>query len=115
MRRVAIFLAALFCTTFCFAQYRTPDYRELGYRAFAPYSGAVFDLTEERWVSFPEGVPVLRDTPAGPRRKANPVLDELIAAAEALLNICRGLDGRANRDLRNYTEAIRELIAKIEK
>ena len=31
MRRVAIFLAALFCTTFCFAQYRTPDYRELGY------------------------------------------------------------------------------------
>ena len=31
MRRVAIFLAALFCTTLCFAQYRTPDYRELGY------------------------------------------------------------------------------------
>ena len=36
-------------------------------------------------------------------------------AAEALLNICRGLDGRANRDLRNYTETIRKLIAKIEK
>jgi metallo-beta-lactamase family protein len=89
--------------------------RELGYRAFAPYSGAVFDLLDERWISFPEGVAIQRDTPAGPRRKANPVLDELIAAAEALLNVCRGLDGRANRDLRNYTEAIRKLIAKIEK
>ena len=41
--------------------------------------------------------------------------EELIAAAEALLKVCRGLDGRANRDLRNYTEAIRKLIAKIEK
>ena len=89
--------------------------RELGYRAFAPYSGAIFDLLEERWITFPEGVAIQRDTSAGPRRKANPVLDELIAAAEALLNLCRGLDGRANRDLRNYTEMIRKLIAKIEK
>jgi metallo-beta-lactamase family protein len=89
--------------------------RELGYRAFAPYSGASFDLLEERWVSFPDGVAIERDTPAGPRRKASPVLDELIAAAQELLNVCRGLDGRANRDLRNYTETIRRLIAKIEK
>ena len=42
-------------------------------------------------------------------------MNELIAAAEALLDLCRGLDGRANRDLRNYTEMIRKLIAKIEK
>ena len=89
--------------------------RELGYRAFAPFSGATFDLLEERWISFPEGVAIQRDTPGGVRRKANPVLDELIAAAEALLSVCRGLDGRANRDLRNYTETIRKLISKIEK
>ena len=89
--------------------------RELGYRAFAPFSGATFDLLEECWISFPEGVAIQRDTPGGVRRKANPVLDELIAAAEALLSVCRGLDGRANRDLRNYTETIRKLISKIEK
>lgn len=88
--------------------------REMGYRAFAPYSGATFDLLEERWTSFPEGVPVRRDTPAA-AKKVNPVLAELIEAAERLLEICRGLDGRANRDLRNYTEAIRKLITKIEK
>ena len=89
--------------------------RELGYRAFAPYSGAVFDLTEERWLSFPEGVPVKQNGPAPAKRSVNPLLTELIAAAEELLNVVRGLDGRANRDLRNYAELIRKLIAKIEK
>ena len=88
--------------------------RELGYRAFAPYSGAIFDLLEERWVSFPEGIPIKRDTPAA-KKKANPLLTDLIEAAEKLLEICRGLDGRANRDLKSYTETIRKLIAKIEK
>ena len=89
--------------------------RELGYRAFAPYSGAVFDLLEERWIRFPEGVPVRRDTPSGTKKKVNPLLTELIGEAERLLELCRGLDGRANRDLRSYTEMIRKLIAKIEK
>ena len=88
--------------------------REMGYRAFAPYSGATFDLLEERWIRFPEGVPIKRDTPAAVK-KVNPVLAELIEAAERLLEICRGLDGRANRDLRSYAETIRKLIAKIEK
>ena len=36
-------------------------------------------------------------------------------AETLLLNLCRGLDGRANRDLRSYAETIRKLITKIEK
>ena len=88
--------------------------KELGYRAFAPYSGAVFDLLAERWDSFPEGIPVSRED-TGARKKVNPVLNDLIAEAERLLAVCRGLEGRANRDLRNYTEVIRKLISKIEK
>lgn len=87
--------------------------KELGYRAFAPYSGATFDLLEERWETFPEGVPVVKE--GGGKKKENPLLKELVEAAEQLLAICRGLDGRANRDLRNYAEWIRKLIAKIEK
>lgn len=89
--------------------------RELGYRAFAPYSGAVFDLLEERWLRFPEGVPVKSDAPAAARRKTNPILAELVNTAEELLNLCRSLDGRSNRDLKSYTETIRKLIAKIQK
>ena len=86
--------------------------RELGYRSFAPYSGAIFDLLEDRWIYFPDGVPVKKESPA---KKTNPLLDDLVEAAENLLTVCRGLDGRANRDLRSYTETIRKLIAKIEK
>ncbi len=89
--------------------------QELGYRAFAPYSGAVFDLLEERWVRFPEGIPVQQTMPSAAKKKANPLLTELVQAAEDLLEICKRLDGRANRDLKNYTELIRKLITKIEK
>lgn len=89
--------------------------RELGYRAFAPYSGAEFDLLEGRWIRFPEGVPVERDVPAAGRRKVSEAFTELIRAVEDLMKTCRGLEGRANKELRGYTEHIRKLIAKMEK
>ena len=89
--------------------------RELGYRAFAPYSGATFDLLEERWIRFPEGIPIKHEYKASFGKKANPLVDELVDEAEKLLEICRGLNGRSNRDLRNYAETIRKLINKIEK
>ena len=91
--------------------------RELGYRAFAPYSGAEFDLLENRWLSFPEGEPVKRDTPVGgtEKRRTSPAFLELMEEAEKLLKVCRGLEGRANKELRSYAEHIRKLIAKMEK
>ena len=89
--------------------------RELGYRAFAPYSGAVFDLMENRWLFFPEGIPLSRDLPTGGKRKSSPAFLELISELEHLEKTCRGLEGRANKELRGYTEQIRKLIAKMEK
>ena len=44
-----------------------------------------------------------------------PGLPERGFGGRSMEDLCRGLDGRANRDLRNYTEMIRKLIAKIEK
>ena len=89
--------------------------RELGYRAFAPYSGASFDLLEDRWIIWPEGVPVKRDTPVQGKRKISEAFQELLNTVELLLRTCRGLEGRANKELRSYTEQIRKLIAKMEK
>ena len=89
--------------------------REFGYRAFAPYSGACFDLLEDRWLSWPEGIPIEKETPAQKQKKQNPVFLELIEACEKLLKACRGLEGHANKELRSYTESIRKLIAKIER
>ena len=89
--------------------------RELGYRAFAPYSGAEFDLLEGRWISFPEGVPVEKGAAGGKQKKTSPAFTELMEAAEALLETCRNLEGHANRELRSCTEMIRKLIAKIQR
>ena len=89
--------------------------RELGYRAFAPYSGATFDLLEDRWICFPEGVAVERETPSSGKRKVSEAYSELIQAAEALLRTCKELEGRANKELRSFTEQIQKLISKMEK
>ena len=89
--------------------------RELGYRAFAPYSGAEFDVLAGRWTAFPEGEPIDHGTPSVRQRKTSPAFTELIAAAEQLLKTAGTLEGHANKELRSYTESIRRLIAKMER
>ena len=89
--------------------------RELGYRAFAPYSGAEFDLMANRWISFPEGELIERNVPAPKQRKVSPDFTALIAAAEQLLKTAKSLEGHANKELRSYAESIRKLIAKMER
>ena len=66
--------------------------RELGYRAFAPFSGAEFDLLQDRWLSFPEGVLIEHEVAAPKQRKTSPAFTELMEAAEKLLRVCRGLN-----------------------
>ena len=88
---------------------------EYGYRAFAPYSGAEFDLRKECWLNFPEGVPVEREAPGRKQRKQSQAFLDLLEAAEKLLKVAKGLEGHANRELRSYAESIRKLTAKMEK
>ncbi len=88
---------------------------ELGYTAFAPYSGACFDLTEKRWISFPEGVPFRKESKQTGARKVSEAYTDLISAAEKLLGVCRSLEGRANKELRDYASQIRRLASKMEK
>ena len=40
---------------------------------------------------------------------------DVAVAAEKLLQTVRSLEGRANKELRSYAEAIRKLTAKMEK
>ena len=89
--------------------------RDLGYRAFAPYSGAEFDLLKGRWISFPEGELIEHDAPAVKQRKTSPAFTELVEAAEKLLQTARSLEGRANKELRSYAESIRKLTGKMER
>lgn len=89
--------------------------RDYGYRAFAPFSGAEFDLLEKCWISFPEGEAIVRESSGNAGRKSSPAFLELIETVEKLLRTARGLEGHANRELRGYTESLKKLLAKMEK
>jgi len=87
---------------------------ELGYKAFAPYSGTSFDLLKGEFVNVTEGKPLVKNT-AGKVKTVNASFTRLIAAAERLLKVCRKLEGRANRELNEYVSQIEKITKKMEK
>ena len=86
---------------------------ELGYHAFAPYSGTSFDLLSGEFLRITEGVPAEKKGSAA--RKTNPVFARLIAAAERLLAACRKLEGHANKELAGHADRIEKLAARVER
>lgn len=86
---------------------------ELGLKAFAPYSGTVFDLSAGRFVDVAEAVPVVKESPA--RERANAAFRRLTAAGERLLRLIGGSSGLSNKDLARFTDQIDALAAKWEK
>ena len=60
-----------------------------------------------------EGIPVKRRAGQPVRRRKDPLLAELVRAAEELLDTVRGCEGRPNGELRRFTDDIRKLIRKI--
>ena len=90
----------------------TATLRELGYKAFAPYSGTSFDLLQDAFDRVTEGVPVGKKPKT---RTVSPAFTQLIAAAERLLAAARGCEGRANKELARYTDQITALSNKMDK
>ena len=86
---------------------------ELGYRAFAPYSGTKFDLLSGDFLRITEGVPVEKKSASG--RKVSPAFTRLIAAAERLLAACRKLEGHANKELAGHADRIEKLAERVER
>ena len=86
---------------------------ELGYKAFAPYSGTSYDLLAGDFVTVTEGKPIEKKA-ASHTRQTSPSFTSLILAAEKLLKLSRSLEGRANKELNRYTEQINKIIEKME-
>ncbi len=87
---------------------------ELGYNAFAPFSGTSYDLAAAEFLEITQGVPVPAKAEAG-RRAVNEAFAKLLSAAERLLKITRTCEGRPNRELRDYTKKIEVLTKQMEK
>lgn len=86
--------------------------RELGYSAFAPYSGTCFDLLTGQFVRIAEPRPI---APKTKTRAVSPVFAALVSAAERLLKLSRTQEGRANKLLQGYTKKINAISDDMEK
>ena len=84
---------------------------EHGYKAFAPYSGTVFDLAEGKFLVCPKGVPVKKaETASG--AKASGLYQKLVAAGESLLSLIRASRGKPNKTLKHFLSDVEELLKK---
>lgn len=86
---------------------------ELGYRAFAPYSGTEFDLISGEYIKITEGIPVGES--GGKKKTVSAAFTRLIAAAERLLAAAKKCEGMANKELSKFADRINDLAEKMEK
>ncbi|MBQ1236178.1 MAG: MBL fold metallo-hydrolase, partial [Oscillospiraceae bacterium] len=85
---------------------------ELGYTAFAPYSGTVYDLIKEEFEYVAQ--PIVIEKKFVPSTKAQRIFSQLVAAAERLLKTAKRMEGRPNKMLQDYTKRIENLISEME-
>lgn len=87
---------------------------ELGYKAFAPYSGTEFDLQTGEFIKITDGIPIDKQKPQQ-QKTVRPAFTRLVAATERLLSIVRKSDGLANKELIKFTDKINDIADKLEK
>ncbi len=87
-----------------FAEYLN---KEHGFDTYAPFSGAVYDLAQDKLIEAPSGVRI-----SGKKRAASSVFERLIAAGQRLLSVIKHNEGGANKDLTKFTDQINALCDK---
>lgn len=80
---------------------------EHGQRAYAPYSGTVFNLLSNKFEYEAESVPVKKKA-----KVASGVFARLLAAGQRLMAIIQKSDGMANKDLAKFADQITALCDK---
>ena len=82
---------------------------KFGIAAYAPYSGTEYDLAAGEFTRVTEEVPVSGRRPAA----KGTAFDRLVAAAQRLLELVRGCEGRANKELARFASQIDSLCDTI--
>lgn len=83
---------------------------EYGINAFAPFSGAVYDLITGECMR--EGIKMRIERPVTPTRRTSEVFERLLAAGKRLLTVIRHNEGGANKDLAKFADQINSLCDK---
>jgi len=92
------------CTDF------TNELNTLGYNAFAPYSGTVYNFFEDKLEVVTQGVPAKKIVEA--KKLSKSLYSELVFVAEEVLNFVKACDGRANREISAMTKALKAFLKK---
>ena len=91
-----------------FAECLKIEYKQ---RTYAPYSGTVFDLLSGKLEYEAMPVPVKKKA----KSVASAVYARLLAAAQRLLNMVKGIDGMPNKDMGKFADQINSLCDKWER
>ncbi len=78
--------------------------------AFAPFSGAVYDLAADVWIK--EGQKIYVSTEKPSTKRKNEVFARLIEAGKRLMQVIYHNEGGANKDLAKFTSQIHSLCDK---
>ena len=85
---------------------------ELGYQAFAPYSGTEVDLATNEITRETVGIVIKHAEQKAKSRKAAGVFARLLAAGQRLMAVIRHNEGGTNKDLARFADQINSLCDK---
>ena len=88
--------------------------QELGYEAFAPYSGTSVDLIRGEFDVVTEGIAIEKTEPEASKPRENPVFAALVQAGERLMAVIRDLKGSPNKELRAFERQVTKLAERLE-
>ncbi len=83
---------------------------DLGFNAAAPYSGACYDLATGEVIEAAVGIPIDKNNK---KKQQNSAYNRLVAAGERLLEIIRGCEGMANKELARFADQVTSLCDKL--
>ena len=89
---------------------------EHGLNAYAPYSGAEYDLAAGEFVRITEGVRFKKEKAVSPARKrANDAFARFMEAVDRLVQTARSCEGMATKELTKLTGLVNNLTEKLKK
>ena len=88
---------------------------KLNCKTYAPYSGTVYDLAANAVVFEAQPKPIQKQTGfSGKPRQVSDAFRRLVKAGEALTALIQKSEGRPNKVLASFAEAIEKLIQRFE-
>ena len=85
---------------------------ELGYDAYAPFSGTEFDLATGEFLYEAQGVKIEKTSTVQKASKAARVYEKLLALGYRLLSVIRKNEGCPNKDLEKFSRDVQSLCDK---